>query len=275
MFTQNYPVSVYRSSDKDAPKIERQANSVAIILKACLVTGYGDKAPAGWTLDEDVDAGVKQFRPPASAHQAFGVKVANDTGREMTVQVYDGDALKMQCATPFKYGVGDGKNTRWCVLACERGFWFFSELTNANNTPTKQSGVYLYCGDTSAGGDGERGVYLKHTGGTWGVHDDDRHHIFDGNTHGATLGKLWVNHRVYDVNPLSFFNGNDNVSRDVMLSPMCLLANDDVYFIPAFGSSRNDGDNQSVLNVLNGHLCHSTSLAKANNIYVPMSHWEL
>ena len=273
MFTQNYPVSVYRSSDKGAPKIERQANSVATILKACLVTGYGDKAPAGWTLDEDVDAGIKQFRPPMSAHQAFTIKTSNDTGREMTVQVYDGDALKMQCDTPFKYGVGNGKNTRWCVLACERGFWFFSELTNNNNVPTKQSGVYLYCGDTTAGGDGERGVYLKHTGGTWGIGDDDRHHIFDSNSSGTTLGKLWVNHRVYDINPKSFFNGNDNVSRDVMLSPMCLMANGDVYFIPAFGSSRHDGDNQSVLD---GHLCHSTaSHTKANNIYVPMSHWGL
>lgn len=116
-------------------------------------------------------------------------------------------------------------------------------------------------------------MYLKHTGGNWSIADDDRHHIFDNNTNGATLGKLWVNHRVYDVNPKSFFNGNDNVSRDVMLSPMCLMAASDVYFIPGFGSSRHDGDNQSVLN---GHLCHSTaSYQKANNIYVPMSHWGL
>ena len=77
---------------------------------------------------------------------------------------------------------------------------------------------------------------------------------------------------MYDINPQSFFNGNGNVSRDVMLSPIALMAANDVYFIPGFGSSRADGDNQSVLN---GHLCHSTSLAKANNIYAPINHWEL
>lgn len=272
MLTQTYPVSVYRSTDDNAPILDRSPNCLAIILKACLVTGYGDKAGAGWTLDEDNDNGIKTFSPPVSVHTAFAFKVSKDTGREITCQVYDNDELKLQCATPFKYGVG-GNTGKWCVIACERGLWFFSEVTNNNNIPTSQSGAYLYCGETTKGGNGERGVYLKHTGGVWGIDDDDRYYLFskdDGS--GQANGKLWVNHKVHDANPKSLFEGNANLSGELMLSPVCVIA-DDVYFIPAFGSSRNDGINQSVMD---GYLCHSTTThAKPNNIYVPITNWEL
>lgn len=272
MLTQTYPVTVYRSTDDNAPILDRSPNCVAIILKACLVTGYGDKAGLGWRLDEDNDQGIKIFSPPVSAHTSFDLKVSNDTGREITVQVYDNDELKLQCDTPFKYGVG-GNTGKWCVIACERGFWLFGEVTNNNRIPTAQSGVYLYCGETMTGGNGERGVYLKHTGGSFRINDDDRYHLFNKNNGaGSVDGKLWVNHKVHAVTPKSLFEGNANLSGELMLSPICVIA-DDVYFIPAFGSSRNDGDNQSVMD---GYLCHSTAThTKPNNIYVPITNWEL
>lgn len=268
----NHPTTLYRSSDKDAPILDRSPNCVAVILKACLITGYGNKVGAGWTLlHEDLDNGIKTFSPPVSAHTAFSLKVSADTGREITCQVYDGDELKLQCDTPFKYGVGNNNNS-WCVIACERGFWFFSEVTNSNNIPTSQSGVYLYCGDTKAGSKGERGVYLKHTGGRASVSSNRFTHIFAERTNVATDGKLWVNRQIHTINPKTLFEGNDNLSGETILSPMCLIA-DDVYFLPVFGVSRNDGVNQSLNE---GYLCHSTATyGKPNNVYVPSTYWEL
>lgn len=41
-------VSVFKSTDKDAPVLDNQTGSLINLLDACLVTGYGDKQPLGW-----------------------------------------------------------------------------------------------------------------------------------------------------------------------------------------------------------------------------------
>ena len=40
--TQRVPVKVYRWDDEGAPQVESAAGSIKTILKACLVTGYGE-----------------------------------------------------------------------------------------------------------------------------------------------------------------------------------------------------------------------------------------
>ena len=42
-------VTYYKSTDAGAPVINGEAGSLIAALDACLVTGYGDKAAAGWT----------------------------------------------------------------------------------------------------------------------------------------------------------------------------------------------------------------------------------
>ena len=42
-------VTVYRSTDASAPLLTNSNGSLIAVLKACLVDGYGSKAPAGWT----------------------------------------------------------------------------------------------------------------------------------------------------------------------------------------------------------------------------------
>jgi hypothetical protein len=42
-------VTVYRSTDASAPTLNGTAGSLIALLSACLVDGYGAKAPAGWT----------------------------------------------------------------------------------------------------------------------------------------------------------------------------------------------------------------------------------
>lgn len=56
-------VTIYRSTDAGAPALPANVayNSAKFymdVIKACLVTGYGSKAGAGWTIDyEDTTAG--------------------------------------------------------------------------------------------------------------------------------------------------------------------------------------------------------------------------
>ena len=45
------PVTLYRSTDDDAPALTK--SNLSLILKACLVTGYGSKPGAGWTMPHE------------------------------------------------------------------------------------------------------------------------------------------------------------------------------------------------------------------------------
>ena len=54
------PVTLYRSTDDDAPALTK--SNLSLILKACLVTGYGSKPGAGWTMPyEDAAASKRVF----------------------------------------------------------------------------------------------------------------------------------------------------------------------------------------------------------------------
>lgn len=278
-------VSVYRSTDANAPKLDKTADCVATIFKACLVTGYGDKQSAGWQLAfENLTAKVKVIRPPATAKQDFFLRLSGDTGQVMKPQVYismtdinTGD-LKLDCATTFKYGAAPTTGN-WVLIATNRGFWFFCETSNGNGIPTNQSGSYLYCGGTAKNTAGVTGLYLKHTGGSWGDTDDDRYHIFDQNTNGATIGKLYnpFTRSVTDVSPTAFFTGSENATTNKIASPVFLKADNEMWGLPAIAPSKNNSKNYDLVQIdgLN-FINHSTATISAiNNFYVPIDYWEM
>lgn len=51
------PVRLYSHTDNEAPQLPANnwTGALKTILKACLVTGYGGKPGAGWTLREESD----------------------------------------------------------------------------------------------------------------------------------------------------------------------------------------------------------------------------
>ena len=60
-------VTIYRHSDSGAPALPSSSSYEGAgwymdVLKACLVTGYGSKAAAGWTMDyEDTTANKRRM----------------------------------------------------------------------------------------------------------------------------------------------------------------------------------------------------------------------
>lgn len=63
------PVLMYSSTDANAPQINlaaRAAGDVKTVLKACLVTGYGTKQGAGWTIQNETDF-TAEFVSPSAA----------------------------------------------------------------------------------------------------------------------------------------------------------------------------------------------------------------
>ena len=73
-----YPVKYYSWQDDQAPQLADADGIIKTILKACLVTGYGSKAGAGWTsLFEDAHRIV--LRRPLRTGNPPDIKIENGT----------------------------------------------------------------------------------------------------------------------------------------------------------------------------------------------------
>ena len=279
------PVKVYRWDDVGAPQLDKTAGCVATIFKACLVTGYGDKAGAGWTMPfEDLSAKKKVLRPAVQPEQDFYLRLTLDTGKEITAQVYsnmsdiDTGDLKLQCATSFKYGaaVTTGK---WIMIASARGFWFFAETSKFSSNPIETSGSYIYCGDTGRNTVGAKSIYLMHTGGSWDITDGNRSPIMTNlSGYGNSNGKIYMpaTESVLEVNPSSYFNGISKLTANSVASSLFVIAGSEIWSLPALLPSNATKLNYDAVQV-GGVSCvnHSTGASTPNNMYVPVDYWEL
>ncbi|PID63443.1 MAG: hypothetical protein CR974_02010 [Gammaproteobacteria bacterium] len=83
------PVTLFSSADADAPVLTAEAGSLKSLLKACLVTGYGDKQSLGWQMahqsDDQLSAAFKSAAPDASG---FYLKVDNSAGDKAKLSAY-------------------------------------------------------------------------------------------------------------------------------------------------------------------------------------------
>lgn len=275
------PVKVYKWDDVGAPRLDKTAGCMMTIFKACLVTGYGTKESAGWTMPfGDTSTGVKVFRPPVTVDTDFYLRCSADTGEEMTAQVYldmtdaNTGGMKFQCDTPFKYGFS-GISTKWIVIACSNGFWFFTE-GSAARLPVELRGIFFYCCNAMPVSATNVPIVLHHTGGSWGIADTDRYpinHVSGGG--GYVPAKVLLETIVYSVVPSSFFSGSGISSSEIAVTQFSLNVNSKIFLLPAYGSSRNDSHNRTVVQDHLGRnlISHSTGLNGNNNIYIPTDYW--
>lgn len=263
------PVKVYLSTDKDAPKLDRTPNCVATILKACLVTGYGDKQPAGWSLAfEDNPKGVKVLKPADSPHKPFVLKLSADTGTTLKPEIYN-DTEQAQTGTPilhfsnrvWSYGLNYYRtNGRWMVVACDRAFWLFYE---AGQGTLNKNGVYLYCGDTAQNTQGERAITMVHTF-SWGI-------VYGSSEIQAVIS----NKTTANVRPTSYFDGITNLSANALLSPTFLRHEQEIFGLPVFMASNVKAENYQILTAQGRNfICHGHATTNASNAFVPIDHWE-
>lgn len=72
------PVRVFSSTDKDAPILQNTAGSLKTLLKACLVTGYGDKSSLNWQLKyESEDRNSAVFVSKDATASGYHLKIDN------------------------------------------------------------------------------------------------------------------------------------------------------------------------------------------------------
>lgn len=254
------PVSVYRWNDANAPKLDKTANCMSSILKACLVTGYGIKQSAGWTLPfEDMQAGIKILRPEIGTEQDFYLRLSADTGQTITSQVYTdmtsttAGNLKLQCGMPFNYGKG-AVSGKWIVIATSRSFWLLVErnYNGGSPKPVQNSGSWFFCGDVSKNTSGNRAVYLHHSGDTDsdGSNNDILQSTADSGQ--SLIGKMMdITLATSNAYPFAMFDGKTIVTDDLFLSPLYISNNKLLYQLPGVYAPANGvkNDNFAIKNI--------------------------
>lgn len=150
----NEPVLRFKSTDAGAPQINynnRVAGDVKAVLKACLVTGYGSKASAGWSVVNEVNH-VAEFVSPSVAMSDYRLGI-DDTSASSTTWYYQYQDARTNPTyrTPTKDFANANKthaNNGWQLLVTTLGFYFIEHT--AINTSGDVAARLTYFGQTKS-----------------------------------------------------------------------------------------------------------------------------
>lgn len=151
----NEPVLRFSSTDAGAPQINYNARAVGdikAVLKACLVTGYGATASAGWTAVNEVGH-VAEFVSPSAAMSDYRLGI-DDTSTSNTTWYYQYQDTRVNPSynSPSKnFSTINETHTDngWQLFVTNRGL-FFIEL-GYNTGAAKLAARITYWGAVKSG----------------------------------------------------------------------------------------------------------------------------
>lgn len=150
---------IYMSSDANAPVMSGTLGSLVNVLNKCLVAGYGDKSPAGWTMPFVNVEGTKAcFRNNATTGTGFFLQVDHSLNATTpTVKAFEnmsdvdtGTYNFTSVNYTFKTSSTSGTTARpWILIADDRFFYLFcaATITAFPIIATTRSCAYLLFGD--------------------------------------------------------------------------------------------------------------------------------
>ena len=160
---------IYKSTDTGAPVVVgSDRTSVANLLNKCLVTGYGDKAAAGWTMPfVNAEGTIAAFRNSTTTGTGFFLKIDQTVSATYTYQfkVNAFEAMSSEVDGTLPFGeLSNNTNTSntsnstarpWLVVANEN--WAFVYIMpGATTFPTRDAmlsspntfnGTFFFFGD--------------------------------------------------------------------------------------------------------------------------------
>ena len=134
----NEPVLRFSSTDAGAPQINynsRVAGDVKTVLKECLVTGYGAKASAGWSIVNEINH-VAEFVSPSAAMSDYRFGV-DDSSTSKTTWYYQYQSVRTNPTynEPLK-NLGDidklSASNGWDLLVTAQGLYFIERFYHTN-----------------------------------------------------------------------------------------------------------------------------------------------
>lgn len=140
----NEPVLRFSSTDAGAPQINynsRVAGDVKAVLKACLVTGYGAKASAGWSIANEVNH-VAEFVSPSAAMNDYRLGVDDSSASSTTwyYQYQDARLNPVRNTLAKNRAYGDFNKTSakngWQLLVTQKGIFYIEIIDSTVNGDT-------------------------------------------------------------------------------------------------------------------------------------------
>ena len=164
------PVTLYQSTDTDAPQLANAQGSLKTLLKACLVTGYGDKQPLGWAMpfEEDHKAVFKPTDPKSTQPCLL---VDNSKPKFATLQPYQKMTAINQGTGFFGIGIvnsaiydkfgyiNNQAQPKWWLIGHGAAFILMIKQDGS------ETSMMFYFGDVQGLGSNKTALYLTNSSG--------------------------------------------------------------------------------------------------------------
>ena len=241
------PVTLYRSTDDDAPALTK--SNLSLILKACLVTGYGSKPGAGWTMPyEDAAASKRVFAPAKSGELDSYLLVHDNNGTSRVAAWRDYAAIDnappaLELTTPYKHGQSKQWSGRWVVVASARSVIVWVE--GGYDSPGR-NGMMLYYGDTTSTDNGSRALLLAHSGGTY---NDGSHSsmFFDASSSASAKAKSYRDDGGTQAQDFFSLFTPPRETTGQYVAPVLLQRGERLYAVPGVHTNTRAADNLTVI----------------------------
>jgi len=152
---------VYRSTDLGAPTVAIAAGGFLAVLKACLVDGYGDKPPAGWTMPFSSGSTIAVFQQGAGGNGRFfrvydNAVSTNAADRVINIRGYESMSGVSAGTNPFPTtgqvggngpacgysGVAEAFQAGWVVVASPSHVWVVCDVYPGGNRAVAGFGTF-------------------------------------------------------------------------------------------------------------------------------------
>lgn len=267
------PVLMFSSTDDQAPKINyaaRAAGDVKTVLKACLVTGYGSKASAGWSMQNETDFDA-EFVSPSVAMSDYSLGVSDNQDTMTWYYNYKGGRTTPQYGTIYKsINIADlnHADNGWRLIVSKRGVVFI-ELVQ-HRAVNKLSARLTYIGAVKSALIDKNGINIAFFNIGHSARDAEPI-AFYSNTYPHIRVDNYSAMRFVSVAPLSTntYDLAPNISTVDMIGSVYLVNNDPVFFVgelpgmlakivndetKIYGVSTDTVNNRPVLKVCLGYL---------------------
>ena len=164
------PVTLYQSTDTDAPQLANAQGSLKTLLKACLVTGYGDKHPLGWAMPFEED-NKAVFKPTDPKSTQPCLLVDNSKPKFATLQPYQKMTAINQGTGLFGIGIASNAiydkfgyinnqaQPKWWLIG--HGMAFILMIKQDGS----ETSMMFYFGDVQSLGSNKTALYLTNSSG--------------------------------------------------------------------------------------------------------------
>lgn len=135
--TERVPVKVYRWDDAGAPKLTTDAGAFKTVLKACLVTGYGEgenrKEPLGWEIHQETETAAYFRSKHEKSSKPYLLVNGSSSGYYNSISAKFKVSAELQPHVDYDQVTAEGGSTvnelyckyrrEWILIGTERAIW--------------------------------------------------------------------------------------------------------------------------------------------------------